>query len=359
MRKEMTKSILLLMLFLTQAAASSAEVKITMEDFDIASSEYKQVALLLTNDQEATALQATLELPAGLVYGGSVYKTDRIKGRGAEVQASTSTGKLVIVETGGTIAPGEGAIITFYLRRNSDMTDGDHEIKITEIVVSDANGDQLNSEEEYTVNVHALGIADCAFAATQESVEMNVGDEFLVNITLTNQGVTNLSALQGRLTLPEGLEIVPGEYGKFIYNDSRTPSPLEFTFQGYEGYTAFVLSSTSNKTISGTSGTIFSFKVKANEALEGEITLSDLRVAATTGQSAQCDDVVINVKVNKLYTLGDVNNDGVIDTRDAICVLKHVVGSTPEGFVVEAADFNEDGEIDTRDAIAILKKVVE
>ena len=355
----MTKGLLLTMLFLTQAVVSSAQVKLYMEDFTIASGETKEVALLLDNDKEATVLQAKFVLPAGLEYvPGSVAKTDRVKGRGAEVQASTSTGSLVIVETDGTIAAGEGAVITFQVRRDN-LQDGNHQIYMYDIVVSDADANQLNTEEELFVNVKALGLDDCAFAAADESVEMNVGDEYQFDITLTNEGVYNLSAFEGKLILPEGLEIVPGEEGMFIYSN-RIPGKAEFKFQEFEGYTSFVLSSSSNYLIDGTEGVIFSFKVKANAPLESVIKLAELRVAATTGQSALLHDVAISVKVVKPYTIGDVNNDGEITANDASLVLQLVAGKiTPdaEGIIYEAADVNGDGEVTANDASLILQLV--
>lgn len=297
--KRMAQCSLMLMLFLAQSVVSSAQVKLYMEDFTIAKGETKEVSLILDNDKDATVLQATIDLPYGLEYvDESVALTDRVKGRGATVQASQSTGHLVIVETDGTIAAGEGAVITFQVTRTKPF-DGNFVINLYELVVSDADGNQLNTVEAMDVNVKFLGLQDCKFAAVEESIEMMEGDEYQIDVTLTNEGVDNLTALQGKLTLPEGLEIVPGEYGKFIYAD-RTPSPLEFTFKEFEGYTTFVLSSSSNKKITGTNGVIFSFKVKATKTMESAvIKLEDLRVAASTGQSVLANEKIeINVKVN-------------------------------------------------------------
>lgn len=301
--KRMALCSLMLILFLAQSVVSSAQVKLYMEDFTIGYDETKEVSLILDNDKEATQLQAKIDLPDGLdgrlVYvDESVAKTDRIKARGATVQASIETGSLVIVGNDVNIAAGEGAVITFQVTRTTP-NDGDFVISLSDLIVSDADGNQLNTEEEMDVNVKFLGLRDCKFDAVQNSVEMMEGDEFQFDITLTNDGVTNLTAFQGKLTLPEGLEIVPGEDGQFIYSD-RTPSPLEFTFKEFDGYTTFVLSSSREQMILGTDGIIFSFRVKATKTIEsGIIKLEDLRVAASTGQSVLANErIEINVKVN-------------------------------------------------------------
>ena len=294
----MRSCLLLVVLLLTQA--SFADTKLYLEDFTIASGETKEVSLILENDAPATALQVSIDLPTGLKYvKDSAEKTNRVKGRGAVVQSSysTETGKLVIVETDGTIAAGEGAIITFKVQAGDDLDGGTKPVELSNIIVSDANGDQLNENESYTATAKYLGL-DCKFTAP-ESLEVSVGKEYQVDVTMTN--VQSLTAFQGTLTLPEGLEIVvpdadePSEL--FIYSD-RIPMTNQFKFQKGESSISFVLSSTMNSEIVGNDGVIFSFKVKATEVLaeESEISLTNMYVATTTGKSQLCDPVTISVK---------------------------------------------------------------
>ena len=112
--------------------------------------------------------------------------------------------------------------------------------------------------------------------------------------------VQDLTALQGTLTLPEGLEIVlPDEEEpeeRFIYSD-RIPKQSQFKFEDNNGSINFVLSSSMNAKIIENDGVIFSFIVKATADLaeEAEISLTDLRVATTTGKSQLCDPLTIKV----------------------------------------------------------------
>lgn len=67
---------------------------------------------------------------------------------------------------------------------------------------------------------------------------------------------------------------------------------------------------------------------------------------------------VASFKCDQKYTLGDVNEDGEIDSRDALRTLRGAAGIitlTPNQ--AKAADVNKDNEIDSRDALRILRYV--
>lgn len=56
--------------------------------------------------------------------------------------------------------------------------------------------------------------------------------------------------------------------------------------------------------------------------------------------------------------MGDVNNDGKIDRKDAVLILKNISGITSDNFSAENADYNGDGAINSLDAIAIMKMYI-
>ena len=69
------------------------------------------------------------------------------------------------------------------------------------------------------------------------------------------------------------------------------------------------------------------------------------------------DDTVYSkrVKLNILYSKGDVNGDAAVDKQDAALVLKYVMGSADlDEKQLDAADVQEDGKVELKDAIAIL-----
>ena len=55
---------------------------------------------------------------------------------------------------------------------------------------------------------------------------------------------------------------------------------------------------------------------------------------------------------------GDINGDGKVDVSDYIGIANHIMGNTPEGFVVKAADVNEDGLIDVSDYIGVANIIL-
>ena len=65
-------------------------------------------------------------------------------------------------------------------------------------------------------------------------------------------------------------------------------------------------------------------------------------------------------KKNDNYTnilLGDVNDDGKVDRKDAVLILKNISGVALDKFSTENADYNGDGAINSLDVIAIMKNL--
>ena len=366
--KWMMRASLLLMVFLAQPFVALAQDEAQQPEFyletglTIAKGETKEVSLMLDNTETAYGLQATLELPTGLTYvDRTVAKTSRIAGgRTVNVDASIESGKLVILMTNGTVAAGEGAVITFQVTADASMKPGVYPIELSEIVVSDKSGySQLNEVEAYTAQIEVLGMLQCNFAAPQ-SFEIAAGQQYQVDVTLNNAGVNNLAALSGKLTLPEGLEIVPGEDGDFIYSD-RIPLRSVFSFSDEEveentnaHFKRFVLSSTQNEKITGTDGVIFSFIVEAKPVLAetSEIKLDELRVAATTGESQECPEVKITVtntsetlwaeiegKLADIEAMLDAANTAMEGNEDETIV--NALAAASEAFTALSEKFND------------------
>lgn len=84
-----------------------------------------------------------------------------------------------------------------------------------------------------------------------------------------------------------------------------------------------------------------------------------VRIISVNKDGTLTDENVAAVKLN--YTLGNVNGDNNIDSRDALAVLQYALNKNNEKFalkVPQAADVNVDGQIDSRDALRILQYAV-
>ncbi len=90
------------------------------------------------------------------------------------------------------------------------------------------------------------------------------------------------------------------------------------------------------------------------DTVEGEIIDN---IIGTNGIAAPIGIVQRN-NTTQSFTLGDVNQDGKIDSKDAVQVLKHVAHNIQlTDIQLLAADTNKDGEVNSKDAVQILKYV--
>lgn len=91
-------------------------------------------------------------------------------------------------------------------------------------------------------------------------------------------------------------------------------------------------------------------------AYPSALTTGTYRVYIVGGSRAFSAGPAATFQVDQKYTLGDVNEDGEIDSRDALRTLRGAAGLvtlTPSQ--TSAADVNFDNEIDSRDALRILR----
>lgn len=58
------------------------------------------------------------------------------------------------------------------------------------------------------------------------------------------------------------------------------------------------------------------------------------------------------------YKKGDVNNDGEVNTADAVMIINHYVAGTTDKLDKVTADVNNDGDINTADAVKIINQYV-
>ena len=62
--------------------------------------------------------------------------------------------------------------------------------------------------------------------------------------------------------------------------------------------------------------------------------------------------------VNMSFTLGDVNDDGIVDIADVTTLIDYLLGATISPFSMSAADVNGDGDIDVADVTPLIDLIL-
>ena len=66
-------------------------------------------------------------------------------------------------------------------------------------------------------------------------------------------------------------------------------------------------------------------------------------------------DLLDKIFVMQSWEVGDINMDGIVDSSDAVAILRYLAGYDQENVNIDYGDFNGDGNTDSSDAVAILR----
>ena len=132
------------------------------------------------------------------------------------------------------------------------------------------------------------------------------------------------------------------EIGAFVGDECRGIAVPD-SKDGYQWLQLMMYSNTPNETIG--------FKVYDKEKARA-LKINETVTFADMGQVGMPSSPM-NMTM-KMYTLGDVNDDGFIDIADVTSVLTIMAGKGGSNLIEEAADVNEDGYIDIADVTSIL-----
>ena len=133
------------------------------------------------------------------------------------------------------------------------------------------------------------------------------------------------------------------EVGAFVGNECRGVAKVD----SKNGYTWLYLRIWSNKA-SGES-----IELKTYDKTTGK-TYRVLETIDFVSQSMVGQPSSPMTATVKTYTLGDVNDDGRINSADVASALSIMAGKSNDKFIREAADANEDGRVNIADIAKIL-----
>ena len=209
---------------------------------------------------------------------------------------------------------------------------------------SNINISSLGSERLIIINGHRRG--DVNKDNILDELDIAILNQYLSNSsTITdasclkaadynNDGKIDTADIQGLSTFVTGEPFVPSS--SLPSNSSTAPSPSSAT-------TSSISSNPSEN-----SSTISSPPPESSSILPSH-------TSSSPSNSPTPSETTSTVE----YTLGDINEDNIINAKDALTVLKISVGKetpTEKGKLI--ADVNKDGNINAKDALEILKKAV-
>jgi hypothetical protein len=290
------------LLLLMMATVANAAVKYTIDDINIPEGDTQTVFVNMENDEPVWIIEFHLTLPEGLTFDENSLKVaDRLAGDLQYQLASRFIDKdgswrISALPLGlGAVPAGKGAILSFEVTAEASLADNSQITFSGETAldpdnkpetVTSENADVAKVNDDYTVTANTEEVMLAKVDATAE-----------IEIALDYNGKTaDLWGLQGNIILPAGVTLEgkvekAARLGSFAIETNKV-SDTEYFF-----YTSSMSDLVS---ITGTSGTVIKFTVKAGEgvvdgsaikvnnlktvdkATEGKINLNSVTVKITT-----------------------------------------------------------------------------
>ncbi len=332
--------------------ASAGNNKLSIANFQIVPGEEKTLEVELTNEDNISSLQFDMTFPKGLSYvEGSLSKVkERITRSSHSIMAvaqSEGSYRFGIMSTSAATANSaikgnSGAIITINVKADESYAGG--EIEVTKIIGSDGTAETPLRIDMDNFTVKA-GLNVGSMDVETKTLSLTSGDKAVVNVSLTNS--IALSALQAKVTLPEGIEFYADEEGENITYTDRLSDNHVATINLIPGTTneyMLVISALTGDDFDGNEGNLFGLNIIANDKFEGgDIVISDVIVSnklairydmdATLTVSCAITDGIDSVWQNAdgatctdIYTLGGARVKVV--EKGKVYILRYSDGAT-------------------------------
>lgn len=332
--------------------ASAGNNKLSIANFQIVPGEEKTLEVELTNEDNISSLQFDMTFPKGLSFvDGSLSKVAARITRSSHSlignQQSDGTYRFGVLSTsataaGSAIKGNSGAIFTMKVKADESYAGG--EIVVDQIIGSDATVETpvRIDMDKFTVKAQ-LNVGTVNVETKTLSLES--GDKATVNVSLTN--TVTLSALQAKITLPEGVEFYTDEEGENItYTDRLTDNHVATVnlIPGTTNEYMLVISALTGDSFDGTEGNLFGLNIIANDDFKGgDIVITDVIVSnnyaipyemdATLTVSCAIVDGIDSVWQNAdgatctdIYTLGGARVNAV--EKGKVYILRYSDGAT-------------------------------
>jgi hypothetical protein len=117
-----------------------------------------------------------------------------------------------------------------------------------------------------------------------------------------------------------------------------------------------------DKSIDKGSGDLFTIKFKPNSLTVDSTYLFTAKNiimgnTALTNMYSGLSSVIAKAEI-LTYSMGDVNNNGVVSVSDVVAIINKIIGTDPGIFIFKAADIDVNNEITANDAVLIINKYI-
>ena len=185
-----------------------------------------------------------------------------------------------------------------------------------------------------------------------------------VDVQINMKNTNAITSWQADLILPEGFSIAQDSYGDpaIWISGARTTSSKHSVSSSIldDGSIRLLCTSNTNKTFSGTEGEVATMTLNVADNVAPQdypIIFSNISLVETTSESHWISRITSKLNVDS-YTLGDVNNDGDINSIDLVGIVTFILETPIEGNIREAADLNHDNLINNVDYVSEVNVIL-
>ena len=343
---------------------------ITVDPIEIVAGGSTNLIINLSNTEtDLTAYQMKLFLPEGV----TVQK--KANGKYAyTANADRHDGNFTITVKDAA----DGSILIACFSADKDVLTGSSgelirlPINVASTVTTSLQG-SLKNMEFTDVNAQAYNLDDVYFGMTVESssptpdvivsapdVAITSGGSanLIINMETT---LTNLTAYQMKLFLPEGVTVQKKANGKYAYTANADRHDGNFTItvkDAADGSILIACFSADKDVLTGSSGELIRLPINVASTVTSSLqgSLKNMEFTDVNAQAYYPEEVDVNFQLSSM--MGDVNMNGQVDIGDAVCIVNYLVGKPNVTFNADAADLNHNDQIDIGDAVMIVNIIV-
>ncbi len=229
------------------------------------------------------------------------------------------------------------------------LSNGRYQYKIYAVTIE--SGDQLQLVEE-GVKTGYFTVEGVVFPSTKietrDSVAKNT--EFFFDVGV--KAAPDLKIVNSELAFdPEYLEVIDVLPGDFL-KEGESDVKVEYTVDKEYGKIKVKVTRVNEKGVTG-EGTVFRIKFKAIKDGGTRIAISSF--VGFDSQNRPLDFLLIEKVIKITLLMGDINDDGKVDSDDLIIFAKSFGTKIGDSDYNEKCDFNGDGKVDAEDLLLLAK----